>query len=154
MRTQALSLRHCASVWTYTVFCVCQFIRVMRSDVRLPIYGSGVRILNECDMFLCHFFCLHAVWPSLASHHVCTNHILSFSFQSYGGFVTSHAVGDKDRVYSCGAAVGPVTDWRYYDTAYTERYMGLSDSNHNYRGYDVRCRVCRISLYCSSLKKL
>lgn len=36
-------------------------------------------------------------------------------FQSYGGFVTAHAVGDRDNdVFKCGIAVAPVTDWRFY----------------------------------------
>ena len=39
--------------------------------------------------------------------------IFSF-FQSYGGFVTTHALGDKSSIYKCGVAVAPVTDWRYY----------------------------------------
>ncbi|KAK2174164.1 hypothetical protein NP493_821g01037 [Ridgeia piscesae] len=54
---------------------------------------------------------------------------------SYGGFVSAHAVADSD-LYTCGVAVAPVTDWRYYDTIYTERYMGLANSNDNFRGYD------------------
>ena len=33
---------------------------------------------------------------------------------SYGGFVTLHALGDASDVFSCGIAVAPVTDWRYY----------------------------------------
>ena len=58
------------------------------------------------------------------------------SLQSYGGFVTLHALADdRDNVFGCGVAVAPVTDWRYYDTAYTERYMGLE--RDNYKGYDV-----------------
>jgi len=53
---------------------------------------------------------------------------------SYGGFVTAHAVGDPSHSVKCGIAVAPVTDWRYYDTVYTERYMGLA--RENYQGYD------------------
>ncbi|ELU09076.1 hypothetical protein CAPTEDRAFT_132211, partial [Capitella teleta] len=56
---------------------------------------------------------------------------------SYGGFVAAHALGDADqKVISCGISVAPVTDWRYYDTAYTERYMGFASSDDNFRGYD------------------
>ncbi len=35
-------------------------------------------------------------------------------FQSYGGFVTAHALGHDIRAFNCGIAVAPVTDWRYY----------------------------------------
>ncbi|KAK2157135.1 hypothetical protein LSH36_197g03008 [Paralvinella palmiformis] len=55
---------------------------------------------------------------------------------SYGGFVSSHLIGRKGSLFTCGIAVAPVTDWRYYDTAYTERYMGLSSLEENFRGYD------------------
>ena len=34
--------------------------------------------------------------------------------QSYGGFVTSHVLGDTHIMVPCGIAVAPVTDWRYY----------------------------------------
>jgi dipeptidyl-peptidase-4 len=55
---------------------------------------------------------------------------------SYGGFLTAHALGDRDNdIFKCGIAVAPVTDWRYYDTVYTERFMGMSHDD-NYRGYD------------------
>ena len=37
-----------------------------------------------------------------------------FLLQSYGGFVTSHALADTSNVISCGVAMAPVTDWRYY----------------------------------------
>ncbi|KAK2178658.1 hypothetical protein NP493_536g01001 [Ridgeia piscesae] len=53
---------------------------------------------------------------------------------SYGGFVTSHVMGDPSKVITCGIAVAPVTDWRYYDSAYSEKYMGLAADN--FRGYD------------------
>ena len=36
------------------------------------------------------------------------------SFQSYGGFVTAHALGHDSQAFNCGIAVAPVTDWRYY----------------------------------------
>jgi dipeptidyl-peptidase-4 len=32
-------------------------------------------------------------------------------------------------VYHCGVAGAPVTDWALYDTAYTERYLGLPGDN-------------------------
>ena len=56
---------------------------------------------------------------------------------SYGGYVTGMimaAIGDHDLV-SCGIAVSPVTQWHQYDSAYTERYMGLPSQHYNWRGY-------------------
>ncbi|MGH9571284.1 MAG: S9 family peptidase, partial [Candidatus Angelobacter sp.] len=43
---------------------------------------------------------------------------------SYGGYMTLNAMTHSDR-FKAGVAVAPVTDWRDYDSIYTERYEGL-----------------------------
>jgi dipeptidyl-peptidase-4 len=48
---------------------------------------------------------------------------------SYGGFMTLNALLNAPDTFRAGAAGAPVTDWRYYDTIYTERYMGLPEAN-------------------------
>jgi len=53
---------------------------------------------------------------------------------SYGGTMVLQCLQEAGDVFAAGAAVAPVTDWRDYDTAYTERYLGLPDENPtNYR---------------------
>ncbi|PIA15653.1 hypothetical protein COEREDRAFT_44349 [Coemansia reversa NRRL 1564] len=42
---------------------------------------------------------------------------------SYGGYVTARAVEHHSDVFRVGMAVAPVSDWRFYDSIYTERYM-------------------------------
>ncbi|QPH18890.1 hypothetical protein C2857_004009 [Epichloe festucae Fl1] len=55
---------------------------------------------------------------------------------SYGGFQTLKTLEqDAGRTYSYGMAVAPVTDWRFYDSIYTERYMRLPQDNPS--GYDA-----------------
>ncbi|KZZ90528.1 dipeptidyl aminopeptidase [Moelleriella libera RCEF 2490] len=55
---------------------------------------------------------------------------------SYGGFQTLKTLEqDAGRTYSYGMAVAPVTDWRFYDSIYTERYMRLPRDND--RGYSA-----------------
>ncbi|KAK7075274.1 Inactive dipeptidyl peptidase 10, partial [Halocaridina rubra] len=55
---------------------------------------------------------------------------------SYGGYVTASALSkDAANVFKCGISVAPVTSWIYYDTVYTERYMGLPTPNDNLRAY-------------------
>jgi dipeptidyl aminopeptidase len=55
---------------------------------------------------------------------------------SYGGFTTLKTLEqDAGRTFSYGMAVAPVTDWRFYDSIYTERYMRLPDDNVD--GYDA-----------------
>jgi len=44
---------------------------------------------------------------------------------SYGGHMTLQAMFKASDVFKVGFAGGPVTDWHFYDSIYTERYMGL-----------------------------
>ena len=53
---------------------------------------------------------------------------------SYGGFMALNTVTQAPDVYRMAIAVAPVTHWKYYDTIYTERYMGLPQDNA--AGYD------------------
>jgi dipeptidyl-peptidase-4 len=47
---------------------------------------------------------------------------------SWGGSFTLYAMTHTDRIRT-GIAVAPVTDWRNYDSIYTERYLGLPTAN-------------------------
>jgi dipeptidyl-peptidase 4 len=46
---------------------------------------------------------------------------------SYGGWLSALAVLRRPDVYHAAVVGAPVTDWALYDTAYTERYLGLPD---------------------------
>jgi dipeptidyl-peptidase-4 len=48
---------------------------------------------------------------------------------SYGGYMTLTALLHAPDVFKAGISGAPVTDWRHYDTIYTERYMGLPSEN-------------------------
>ena len=48
---------------------------------------------------------------------------------SYGGYMTLYTLTHAPEVFKCGAAGGPVTDWKFYDTIYTERYMRTPEAN-------------------------
>ncbi|MGB2899979.1 MAG: DPP IV N-terminal domain-containing protein [Candidatus Acidiferrum sp.] len=52
---------------------------------------------------------------------------------SYGGHMTLHAMFEAGDDFKAGFAGGPVTDWHYYDSIYTERYLGLPQKNE--KGY-------------------
>lgn len=53
---------------------------------------------------------------------------------SYGGFMTALAMTKGADVFKTGISVAPVTNWRYYDNIYTERFMQTPQENAS--GYD------------------
>lgn len=50
---------------------------------------------------------------------------------SYGGYMTLYALLNAPEVFHAGAAGAAVTDWRNYDTIYTERYLGRPQENED-----------------------
>nr|XP_019551015.2 venom dipeptidyl peptidase 4 [Aedes albopictus]XP_019551016.2 venom dipeptidyl peptidase 4 [Aedes albopictus]XP_029714807.1 venom dipeptidyl peptidase 4 [Aedes albopictus] len=68
---------------------------------------------------------------------------------SYGGYVTSMALEkDNGSVFKCGISVAPVTSWMFYDSIYTERYMGLPQVQDNEAGYEM----ADVSRYVAGMK--
>lgn len=53
---------------------------------------------------------------------------------SYGGYMTLMEMTAADSPFRAGVAMAPVTDWRFYDSIYTERYMQTPQQNE--RGYN------------------
>ena len=53
---------------------------------------------------------------------------------SYGGFMSSLAMTKGNGLFKMGIAVAPVTNWRFYDNIYTERFMRTPQENA--KGYD------------------
>jgi dipeptidyl-peptidase-4 len=61
---------------------------------------------------------------------------------SYGGFMAVGTLLRHPGVFGLGIANSPATDWRLYDTIYTERYMGLLDENME--GYEASSLMNRV----------
>jgi len=53
---------------------------------------------------------------------------VGISGHSFGGYMTAYALTHSTR-FTAGIAGAPVTDWRDYDTIYTERYMSTPQDN-------------------------
>ena len=53
---------------------------------------------------------------------------------SFGGFMTTSLMLRKPEVFKVGVAGGPVTDWKYYEVMYGERYMDTPSENQ--KGFD------------------
>jgi len=60
---------------------------------------------------------------------------------SFGGYLAALAVLDRPDVFHAAVAGAPVTEWRLYDTAYTERYLGLPQENETV--YDANSLLTR-----------
>ena len=52
---------------------------------------------------------------------------------SYGGYMTLMELQRSGNPFKCGVAMAPVTDWKFYDSIYTERYMLTPQKNE--KGY-------------------
>lgn len=65
---------------------------------------------------------------------------------SFGGFMTTSLMLRQSGVFNVGVAGGPVTDWKYYEVMYGERYMDRPDEN--VEGYDAN----RLHNYVENLK--
>lgn len=60
---------------------------------------------------------------------------------SYGGFMTLMELTDSKCPFKAGVAMAPVTDWRFYDSIYTERYMLTPGQNE--AGYNLSSALAR-----------
>ncbi len=56
---------------------------------------------------------------------------------SYGGYFSAMSILRYPNVYAASCSSSPVTDWRNYDSIYTERYMGLPTAEDNSAGYEA-----------------
>lgn len=54
---------------------------------------------------------------------------------SYGGYMTLLELSAENTPFKAGVSMAPVTDWRFYDSIYTERYMLTPQQNES--GYDI-----------------
>ena len=61
---------------------------------------------------------------------------------SFGGYEVLMAMSQTDSPYAAGVAIAPVTDWRFYDSIYTERFMRTPNENEN--GYNQGSPLKRI----------
>ena len=62
---------------------------------------------------------------------------------SYGGYMTLYAVTHAPTVFASAVAGAPVTDWKHYDSIYTERYMGTPEQNS--KGYETSSPLAKAS---------
>uniref|UniRef100_A0A8C3GES6 A-type potassium channel modulatory protein DPP6 n=1 Tax=Cairina moschata TaxID=8855 RepID=A0A8C3GES6_CAIMO len=69
-----------------------------------------------------------------------------FVFQDYGGYLSTYMLpaGEENQVFACGAALSPLTDFKLYASAFSERYLGLHGIDN--RAYEITKLAHRVSL--------
>ena len=95
-----------------------QWERAIAGDVSGPVLADQVDALREAA----------ARCPDLDTSRV------AIRGWSFGGYLAALAVLRRPDVFHAAIAGAPVTDWRLYDTHYTERYLGRPDENP--QGYE------------------
>lgn len=60
---------------------------------------------------------------------------------SYGGYMTLMEMSAENSPFKCGVAMAAVTDWRWYDSIYTERFMRTPGQNED--GYAASSAIGR-----------
>ena len=61
---------------------------------------------------------------------------------SYGGFMALNSILQGSDYFAAAIAVAPVTNWRYYDNIYTERFMRTPQENPD--GYDINSPISHV----------
>lgn len=95
---------------------------------RSPIVGQLGKIEVEDQIWAAKE--LLATTPYLDANHV------AFWGWSFGGYMASKIAESDTGVFTCALITAPVSDWRFYNSGYTERYMKTPDVNP--AGYDAR----------------
>jgi dipeptidyl-peptidase 4 len=107
-----------------------QWERAIAGEVAGPVLADQVDALREAA----------ARCPDLDTSRV------AIRGWSFGGYLAALAVLRRPDVFHAAIAGAPVTDWRLYDTHYTERYLGHPDENpHNYERTSLIGDAARLS---------
>jgi dipeptidyl-peptidase-4 len=103
-------------------------------------------VYGELGKWEAQDFAATAQW--LASHPWVDGDRMAIQGTSYGGFMTLAAMLRHPDVFALGMSNSPVTDWRLYDSIYTERYLGLlSDNAEGYERTSLLSRADQLEGY-------
>uniref|UniRef100_A0A8V1A1Y5 A-type potassium channel modulatory protein DPP6 n=1 Tax=Gallus gallus TaxID=9031 RepID=A0A8V1A1Y5_CHICK len=88
---------------------------------------------------------LEAVRTMLKEHYIDKMRVGVFG-KDYGGYLSTYMLpaGEENQVFACGAALSPLTDFKLYASAFSERYLGLHGIDN--RVYEITRLAHRVSL--------
>uniref|UniRef100_A0A8C6J1Y0 A-type potassium channel modulatory protein DPP6 n=1 Tax=Melopsittacus undulatus TaxID=13146 RepID=A0A8C6J1Y0_MELUD len=109
---------------------------------------QGTKLLHEVKRrlgFLQEKDQLEAVRIMLKEHYIDKLRVGVFG-KDYGGYLSTYMLpaGEENQVFACGAALSPLTDFRLYASAFSERYLGLHGIDN--RAYEISKLAHRVSL--------
>lgn len=104
--------------------------------------GRAFMDVVYCKLGLTEASDLIAATKSIASAPWIDENRIGIYGWSYGGYEALMCATSLDSPFKATVAVAPVTDWRYYDTAYTERFMLTPQQNES--AYDLSAPINRI----------
>ncbi len=108
---------------------------VMSVDPRGTMYrGEAFKKSTYMDLGKLELDDLVAVAENLKKESWVDGNRMGIMGWSYGGYMSSLAMTKAAGTFKMGIAVAPVTNWRFYDTIYTERF--LRTPQENAKGYD------------------
>jgi dipeptidyl aminopeptidase B len=119
--------------------------------------GTGFSGLDQRKMMRKHFGTVEpedqiAVAQIYAARRYVDEQRMAIWGWSYGGYTTLKTLEmDAGRTFRYGMAVAPVTDWRFYDSVYTERYMLTPEENPE--GYE-QAKVSNVTAMAGNVRWL
>jgi dipeptidyl-peptidase-4 len=108
-------------------------------------YGSAFEkiVYEQLGKYESQDFAEAAAW--LAKQPWIDGNRMAIRGHSYGGYMSSYTMLTHPGVFKISLVGAPVTDWRLYDSIYTERYMGLLPEN------EAKYRASAVSPYAKNL---
>ncbi|XP_064494448.1 dipeptidyl aminopeptidase-like protein 6 isoform X2 [Pseudopipra pipra] len=109
---------------------------------------QGTKLLHEVKRrlgFLEEKDQLDAVRTMLKEHFIDKTRVGVFG-KDYGGYLSTYMLpaGEENQVFACGAALSPVTNFKLYASAFSERYLGLQGIDN--KAYEINKLSHRVSL--------
>uniref|UniRef100_A0A8C3GZC5 A-type potassium channel modulatory protein DPP6 n=1 Tax=Corvus moneduloides TaxID=1196302 RepID=A0A8C3GZC5_CORMO len=122
-----------------------QMPKVEYKEIKIDDYRLPMQILKPATFSDTAHYPLLLIVTMLQEHFIDKTRVGVFG-KDYGGYLSTYMLpaGEENQVFTCGAALSPVTDFRLYASAFSERYLGLNGIDN--KAYDISKLSHRVSL--------